>query len=110
MKTMNVVEIQVKSRVQWQVSKADRGTGYVAVCEPLALTLEADSLDDLESIIGEALQLLFTDLFLDNEFHDFLMARGWRAKDIPEDDGDIEFQVPWQLLMNLGHDSTQSLN
>jgi predicted RNase H-like HicB family nuclease len=106
----NIVEIQVvNGSVQWQVTKLGSG-GYVAVCEPLALSMEGDSLDFLEVNIYESIQLLLTDLLEEGELEAFLSARGWRAtKSIPAPDGDVKFDVPYQLLVNYGNDQSRKV-
>lgn len=64
------------------------------------LVMEADSLDELHSVIEEAMQLLLVDLLRDNELDQFLREHGWRAQDIPVQarPEDVQFSVPWELI------------
>ena len=74
------------------------------------ISTEADSLDELHSVIDETMQLLLVDLLRDNELDRFLMARGWKALNIPTrgDQKDVEFNVPWQLIAEGSRDSKRS--
>ena len=64
------------------------------------LVMEADSLDELHSVIDEAMQLMLVDLLRDNELDQFLREHGWRAQGIPQQvkPEEIQFSVPWQLI------------
>lgn len=99
-----VIRIEVDGQVQWQVTKTatDR---WVAVCDPFALTMEGDSLDDLYANINESIQMLFEDLFEDGELEKFLKSHGWSAQPVvPEADGNIAFDVPFELLVQYIED------
>jgi hypothetical protein len=61
--------------------------------------MEADSLDELHGVIPEAIHLLMIDLLEDNELDKYLRERGWQALNMPSrPDGDVQFDVPWQLI------------
>lgn len=64
------------------------------------LVMEADSLDELHSVIDEAMQLMLVDLLRDNELEQFLREHGWRAQNIPPQakPEEVQFRVPWQLI------------
>lgn len=93
-----VVQIQMQSNLQWAVKRT--ANRVIAVCEPLNLVLDADTLEELPGIINEGLHLLFIDLLMDNELDAFLRARGWNALGVPNQipEGDeVQFDVPWNL-------------
>lgn len=105
-----IVQIQVQGNVPWAVSRTPSG-GYVAVCEPLGLAMEGNSLDDLFLNISEAVQLVMNDLLRAGELDQFLRARGWHASPsgkLPAT-GPVEFQVPIELLMQAQRDSARAI-
>lgn len=97
---MQIVQIQMQTKLPWMVRRTPNR--IIAECDPLNIVLDADSLDELESIINEGLHLLFIDLLRDNELSEFLRERGWQAvgipAKIPEGDG-VKFDVPWMMNM-----------
>ena len=91
------ITIEVESKVQWLAVHSKHGT-WIATCDSLGLALEGDSLDELHELIKEAFAALFVDLLKDNEFDEFLRARGWQA-DLPEVPGEnVNFEIPWNLV------------
>ena len=65
------------------------------------LTAEAESLDELYSVIDETIQLVLVDILRDNELDRFLRDRGWRAVNLPTapNPGEqVDFDVPWDLI------------
>lgn len=99
----------MESEIQWVATESSVSGLWVAHCEPLGISLTADSLDELHSLIDEACQLLFLDLFEDNELDEFLTERGWKSSAVPTENSDgIEFLVPWNMIASGGHhDSTR---
>ena len=100
---MSMITIKVESRLQWTAVHTASGV-WVAECEPLGITMEGDSLDELHSVIGEACGELLADLFQDNELDEFLRTRGWSATNLPDGPAgeDVEFEVPWNLVAEGG--------
>jgi len=103
---MNETVVQIQANIQWQVMQTP-ANHYVGVCHPMNLSMEADSLDQLHSIINETLQLLFEDLLHDNELEAYLREHGWHANNIPigHVPGDVKFEVPWEMIMSTSGDS-----
>ena len=67
----------------------------------MKLVSEADSLDELHSVINETIQLILSDLLRDNELDAFLRDHGWKALNIPINVANldnVQFNVPWQLI------------
>lgn len=94
------IEITVKGKVDWQVRRSSTSRRWIATCQPLDLILEADSLDEMHSVIAEAIELLLTDLLLDRELDEFLRERGWTARNVPSTDipEDVKFNLPWHMI------------
>lgn len=100
-----IVRVMAKAQLQWRAERSEPGGRWVAVCPAMNLTTEADSLDELHSLINETMQLVLLDLLRDNELQRFLRDRGWKAQ-VPAqvDPAEIQFNVPWQLVAKGAHD------
>lgn len=94
------VLINLQGQIQWRASRSEASQRWMAVCDAMNLVTEADTLDELHSVIHESIQLLLADLLQDNELTSFLAERGWEATHIPspDDAGDVSFNVPWELV------------
>ena len=99
---MTVTTITLEGNVQWRVARSSTSERWIGICDPMNLSVDAVSLDELNDIIKEAIQLLLVDLLLDNELDRFLRERGWIAHNLPRDrtDEDVEFKVPLELLVS----------
>lgn len=95
---IQIVKIEGSAQVQWRAERGESGR-WIAVCQPMSLVTEADSLDELHSVINESMQLLLVDLLKDNELEPFLREHGWKAH-LPTtvDPSVVQFNVPWQLV------------
>lgn len=104
---VQVVQIEGRAQIQWRAEHTSSGR-WIAVCQPMNLVTEADSLDELFSVINEAMQLLLVDLLKDNELEAFLREHGWKAR-LPTavDPTDVKFNVPWQLVAEGMNDSAR---
>jgi hypothetical protein len=93
--------IKIDANFPWTVSRRAPDRRWIGVCDPLNLAMEADSLDELRSVVGEAVDLLLRDLLQDNELHTYLGARGWKVLEFPKPDDphDVQFQVPVHLIV-----------
>lgn len=91
--------IHVNANLQW---RAERGRGsdhWIGFCDALGISTEAESLDELHTLIPEAIHLLMVDLFEDNELDEFLHERGWSSNVGDHADGnEVEIQVPWFMV------------
>ena len=103
------VQINVKSKLLWLAAEI-RPSKWLAKCDAMNLAVEANSLDELYSIIKETVDLLMLDLVADNEFDEFLRARGWEAKvPVEADRNNVKYDVPWELLVTRGQNDRQRL-
>lgn len=97
---MSTVQIQIDANLEWRLERTRRGR-LLAICEPLSLTLEADSEEEAMSLIKEGLHYFFLDHLIEGTLQRFLMLKGWRASaPLPEayTPGDaVTFQVPFSL-------------
>src|SRR6266508_1294623 len=100
-KTMPVArKVNIEAKVRWRAFRSPTSKRWIGVCDELNLSTEADSLDELHSLIPECIHLLMIDLLEDNELEQYLRDKGWRATNLPtrRPRGAIEFDVPWQLI------------
>lgn len=100
--------VEIEGKVRWKAWLTASGT-RAAECVELGLVLEADSLDELESMVREATHLLLIDLLEDNELDAFLRAKGWTATNIPAKfAGDLEFVLPAEIISEIGRGDKNS--
>jgi hypothetical protein len=93
-----MIKVTINTNVPWRVAHSKTTHHIVGICDPLNLCLEADSEDELHSLIPEAIHLLMKDLFEDNELDKFLREKGWQAIGLPaRPDGDVQFDIPWHI-------------
>lgn len=100
-RTVTLVRQQGQATVQWQATKSALSKRFVGVCQPMNLSVEANSLDELYSLIPETIHLLMHDLLIDNELQPFLKEIGWRFPgELPKPTEDVRIQVPWELVVS----------
>lgn len=100
--------VKIEASIPWMVSRRAPDRRWIGVCDVLNLAMEADSLDELHSVVGEAIDLLFRDSLEDNELQRFFGERGWKSPDVPSRaPNGISFQVPIELLIKSMHDPEQ---
>ena len=93
----NVV-IRVDANIAWQWRIA-LGGNYVAVCDPLKITLQSPTWPELMEDISNTLDALLKDLIECNEFEQFMHEHGWKsAAPIPPRQTDMRFEVPFSIL------------
>ena len=86
--------IRVQANVQWQISPVENA--WIGVCEPLHLTVEADTWGQLMESISETLDAVLADLMKSNELPKFLKSHGWSLMTpLPERPEDVRFDVPF---------------
>lgn len=101
--------VTIQANIPWHAVPSSTSKRWIGVCQPMNLTIEADSLDELHSIIGETMQLTLLDLLQDDELDGFLRTHGWAASNLPQGrrtGEDVAFNVPWELIAR-GHLDTE---
>ena len=87
--------VRVNANVPWKCLRA-KGGNWVAVCDPLKLTVQAESYAELMEDIGLTLNGLLADLLASNELNRFLRDHGWVLMGtIPSRREDVRFDVPF---------------
>lgn len=91
--------VQIEANVPWKTVRA-QGGNWVAICDPLGLTVQAETYADLMEDIGLTLDALLKDLLRSNELERFLHDHGWRPLGrIPTRPEGIRFDVPFYPAM-----------
>lgn len=94
-----VTLVRVDANVPWNVLKA-AGGNWVGVCQPLKLTVQAETWAELMEDIGLTLNALMHDLLESNELNRFLRDQGWTLIGrVPERFDDVRFDVPFLPAM-----------
>jgi hypothetical protein len=96
----DIVSIEGQAQLEWHATVGPSGR-WIGVCKAMNLASEAESLDELYSVINETMQLMLFDLLADNELDRFLKDHGWKAMHLPhhvKNPEDIQFRVPWSLI------------
>jgi hypothetical protein len=99
--------VHIEANIAWRASYNPSTKRWLGVCPEVNLTMEADSLDELYSLIEESMDLLMIDLLEDDELDAYLRERGWTATGgLPArgEAADVDFEVPWQLIAERARD------
>ena len=100
MRLLKIISPQFRWR---RVEPTTKDGRTIAVCDLLALTVEADSAAELQEAMHSATILLFRDLARESDLEEFCAARGikYSIEDIQQDD-EIEQQPPSLVLSSSG--------
>ena len=71
--------IRINTQVPWQIARDPKSDRWVAVCQPLAITAEAETWDKLASLLAEEVNELLLDLLKEGELPTFFKERGWQS-------------------------------
>jgi hypothetical protein len=90
--------VSIRGDLTWTWSRTKRGN-YVAVCEPIGQTVQAEEFGELLETIGEALGSTFTELLSTGDFETFLREHGWSCAQPPPSpvQKNIRFDIPFDL-------------
>lgn len=100
--------VHINAQVQWLFTQ-DAETGYwVAVCDPLGLTVEGHTHGEMRQHIDEAINLVLSNMVKSGEIERFLRERGWHAKNLPNAEQmneRLSFDVPIELIAQRGNNN-----
>ncbi len=106
---MKIIRIESQGGLPVSVIRG-RGGNWIAMCEPLALTVQSETWAFLMEDLAQALNLLFTDLLEGGELDKFMKDRGFRVLNaLPPEPDDTWFDVPFSPTMRTEVDSTATL-
>lgn len=104
MRVIQIERIEGRGQVSLAVIRA-KGGHWVAVCEPLGLTIQSDTWASLMDDIAHTLNALFSDLLHEGELDRFLRDRGFRVLGpIPSKPDDTWFDVPFSATRTTERD------
>jgi hypothetical protein len=90
--------VRIEGNVPWMWRKASGGN-YVAICEPLKITLQARSYCELMEDISNSLDALLKELVETHDFDRFMQDQGWHlAAPLPPRPKDMRFDVPFSIM------------
>lgn len=113
MASQTVITVQtVQSTIQWRYFLDQKSGRWIAVCNPLRLTIEADSSAELRENIEDALQLFMRSLLKSGDLERFLQEHGWQKRVIGTLVGgeDVRFDVPIELIAQRANDSSRHVH
>ena len=92
----------MQANLQWTVQQG-KGGNWIAVCEPLKLTVQSETFGELMEDIADTLDGVLKDLLASNELERFLQEHGWQIAGAmpvfalrPEN---VRFDVPFVPVM-----------
>lgn len=89
--------IGVEANIVWRYFQDRESENWIGICDPLKLTVEGETLPELNEAITEAMDLLFNEMLSSGGLNRFLKEHGWRLNaPAPERKTrqDITFDVP----------------
>lgn len=90
-----VTVVKVDGTLQWRCFRASGGN-WVAVCDPLRLTVQAETWANLMEDIGHTVNAMFVDLLRSNELEEFLRDHNWRlVGQMPTQPSRVRFDMPF---------------
>ena len=102
--------VQVDAQVNWRCFRG-KGGNWVAICDPLQLTVQSRTWSELMEDIGATLDGVLNDVLSSNELPRFLKDRGWRiaGSTLPQKREPVRFEVPFAAMQER-HDSERALH
>lgn len=105
--------IQVEANLAWKCVRTSGGN-YVAVCDPLRLTVQSDTWASLMEDISDTLDMVLKDLLASDQLPKFLKDQGWTlVRPLPSraEQKNVRFDVPFSAAMNRrAHDTQANLH
>lgn len=87
--------IQIEANLPWNYTIDRESKRWVAVCQPLKLTIEAEDPQEFLETIRESMDGFFKELLSTGDLDRFLEDHGWRRlTPIPERRRELYFDVP----------------
>lgn len=103
--------VHINAQVQWVFTQDAPSGRWVAVCDPLGLTVEGHTHAEMREHIDEAINLVLKNMVVTGEIERFLRERGWRAMSkmpSPREMADerVQFDVPIELIANRANNGS----
>ncbi len=106
--------IRIQANVAWQCQLGEGGH-WVGVCDPLRLTVQADTWADLMEDIGLSIDAMMKDLLQSGELVKFLRQHGWEPvgaipHPVPKAIERLRFDMPFIAHQVASRDSQRILH
>ena len=105
----NIVQVEGRAQLLWKVARASGGH-WVAVCDPMGLTIQSDTWASLMEDIAQTLNALMVDLLEEGELDRFLRDRGFTLVGSVTRPGDTWFDVPFSATRTTDRDLEAALH
>ncbi len=90
--------IRVQAQIQWNAFRDPSNEFWVAVCEPLKLTVQGETWSVLVESISDTLDIILTDLVKTGTFERFMETHGWKIQTpLPANTNRLRFDVPFEV-------------
>ena len=87
--------VQINGKLPWKCFRSKTGS-WIAVCDLLKVTIEAETWALLMQDVGESVNTIFKDLFESDQLDQFLREHGWQwAGTLPSRPEYIYFDIPF---------------
>ena len=87
--------VQINGKLPWKCFRLNTGS-WIAVCDVLKVTVEAETWALLMKDIDESINTIFNDLFESDQLDQFLRQHGWTWVDVlPSTPEYIHFDIPF---------------
>jgi hypothetical protein len=103
--------VRINGQVPWRCFPAQSGD-WIGICDPLKLTLQAESWNELVDEMAISLNAFLRELFTTHEFDRFMRENGWTViGPIPtqEQAENIRFDLPFVPIVTGQYDSSRML-
>jgi hypothetical protein len=105
----SIARIRINGQVSWRCFLASGGH-WIGVCDPLKLTLQSDTWQELMEDMAISLDALLKELFSSNEFDRFLRDHGWTVTgSVPVRMENVRFDLPFIPAMVAPNDTARHL-
>jgi hypothetical protein len=92
------IVIHIRGKLLWRWGRTKKGN-YVAICDPIRQTVEAEKFGDLLATINEALDSTFSELLSSGDLENFLREQGWKAENLSSalPKRKVRFDMPFDM-------------
>jgi hypothetical protein len=104
--------IRINGQVPWRCFSTASGN-WVGICDPLKLTLQAETWSELMEEMGITLDAFLKELFATNDFDRFMRENGWNViGPIPrrEEVEHLRFDLPFVPVVAGSYDTSRGVH
>ena len=98
--------VRIEDTITWHVFQSEHGN-WIGICDPLGLTMEGPTIDELNLNIQDAVNSILERLLKKGELEKFFSDRGWGSQQYAMEK-DTGASVPIDLLVHSNYDYSTS--